>query len=190
MIRLVVAGADSRVLATLCEACPHSPAGCCAGPPRFDWSDIGRVVSRGGIDWLLGEIATGRLAEAAGGLAIRERKGHARPGGPRMPKCGYHDVLGCTIGAERRPATCNYFACEAAMAAEPGGRDEAASARALQAALAERFARWDVALEAEIASTWPDGPPLDRAFLTWLGSSFDRLAGQALAIDANVDAQT
>jgi hypothetical protein len=190
MIRLVVAGPDSRVVATLCSACPHSPAGCCAGPPRFDWSDIGRVVSRGGIDWLLDEIAAGRLAATADGLAIRERKGLARPGGPRMPKCGYHDVHGCTIAPGRRPATCNYFACEAALAAEPGSRDEAGPARALQARLAERFARWDGALSAEVASVWPDGPPFDRAFLAWLGARFDRLARQALAVDANVDAQT
>jgi hypothetical protein len=191
MIRLVLAGPDSRILATLCASCPHSPAGCCAGPPRFDWSDVGRVVARGGVDWLLAEIAAGRLTPVAGGLAIGERKGIARPGGPRMAKCAYHDASGCTIAPDRRPGTCNYFVCESALASAPGADlPGAGEARALQASLARDFTRWDASLAAEVVAAWPDGPPFDRPFFAWLGQRFDALAGQALGVDANVEAHT
>jgi hypothetical protein len=197
MIRLVLAGTDSRVLAAACAACPHAPAGCCTGPPRLDWSDIGRVVSRGGIDWLLGELDAGRVVPAWGGLALTERRGRARPGGPRLAKCVYHDVHGCTIAPERRPATCNYFVCDGALdAAGPTGRADAARARTLGANLAARFERWDAALAAEVSAAWPAGPAFDRAFLVWLGQRFDALDGesnaiaQARGIDENVEAHT
>ncbi|MCL2451033.1 MAG: hypothetical protein FWD17_18975 [Polyangiaceae bacterium] len=176
MIQLVIAGTDSRVVASACSACPHSPAGCCAGPPRFDWSDIGRVVARGGLEWLIREIAMGSVAPTAGGLAIRERRGLARRSGPRMAKCAFHGVDGCTLAPEQRPATCNYFLCEPALAAVgPAQRAEASRARALQTDLAERFARWDALLDAEVTARWPGGAPFDRAFLVWLGARFEEL---------------
>jgi hypothetical protein len=152
---------------------------------------LGRVLAHGGVDWLIDEIAAGRLAPASDGLVIRERRGIARPGGPRMTKCTYHDLHGCTILPERRPATCNYFVCEAALTGDDGSSvPEAGRVRSLQAALAAQFERWDAVLAAHVAVAWPDGAPFDSAFFAWLGARFDALARHAEGIDANVEAHT
>jgi hypothetical protein len=182
MVRLVLAGAHSRILSTLCAACPHSPSGCCVGPPPLDWSDIGRIVALGGREWLLGEVAAQRLVPFERGLLIRRRKGVARPGGPRMAKCVYHRERGCSIDARHRPATCNYYVCESALApteneerADAGPIASSAASR-LSQGLAQQFRRWDAVLADAVASTWPEGPPFDAPFLDGLGVLFERLA--------------
>ena len=68
MLRLQLAGADTLLTSSLCSACPHSAAGCCAAPPRVALSDIARIVAHGGRDWLLAEIGAARLVPAPGNL--------------------------------------------------------------------------------------------------------------------------
>jgi hypothetical protein len=147
------------------------------------------VVVRGGLEWLLAEFEARRLASTRDGAAIRERKWRSRAGGPRVAACAYHDERGCTITPSHRPATCNYYVCDAALdAAHEGVPDEvpeserraaatdATRAHSLQAELAARFAEWDAALAAEVLKAWPEGPPFDRDFCTWLGARFEALA--------------
>lgn len=189
MIRLRLAGPHTQILSSLCAACPHASAGCCVGPPEVGWSDIGRVVALGGRDWLLEEIAAKRLQPHVRGLTIRRVKARARADGPRVAKCVYHGPRGCTIPAERRSATCNYYVCESAL--DEGGDvrtahdvAEAERARAAHAALARSFARWDGEMGARVAAEWPDGPPFDAAFLDGLGAAFEALRAADGARDA------
>ncbi|MCC6554678.1 MAG: hypothetical protein IT372_17025 [Polyangiaceae bacterium] len=157
MVRLELAGADSRILSPLCARCPQGPAGCCASPPAFAWADIGRVVLHGGLEWLLGEIRAGRLRPGARGLSI------LRPGEPA--RCAYHEAAGCTIPPERRSATCNYYLCGDAL--EAGGEPQAA--RAAVETLTGLYGRWDVEIGERVRGLWPEGPAWDQAFLEWLG---------------------
>ena len=177
-LALALAGADSHVFSSLCASCPHAPAGCCSGPPRLDWSDIGRVVTHGGRDWLLAEIAARRVVPTSGGLSIQERRGLARAGGPRVPKCVYHDVQGCTIAAERRPASCNYYVCDAALVG--GSPMTEAAVRTVAPRLAARLSAWDATLDAEVRDAWPDGPTYAAEFLDWLAARFTALATRAV----------
>jgi hypothetical protein len=170
MIRLVVAGPHTQILSATCSACPHSAAGCCAGPPPLDWSDIGRIVSLGGRDWLLAEIAAGRLVPGDRGLVVRRRRGVARDGGPRIGKCVYHGPSGCTLAHGRRSATCNYYVCDAVLEA-PGGTE----ARRLRDGLADVYAAWDASLADELAAMGAP-PAFDAALLDWLGRRFRELA--------------
>ncbi|HSY23583.1 MAG TPA: hypothetical protein VK841_15760 [Polyangiaceae bacterium] len=185
-IHVSVAGASSRIASSLCAACPHAPAGCCSGPPPFRWADIGRVVALGGRDWLLGEIAAGRIDPSGGGLAIARRRGLARPGGPRVAKCVYHGPAGCGIRSETRPAACNYYVCDEALGAprECGlgpsterahGAQGPAAARALHAGLAQRLTAFNAILADRVAADWPTGFSFDAAFLDWLGAEFAAL---------------
>jgi len=173
MIRLVLANEHTSILSTLCVQCPHSPAGCCAAPPRVDLSDIARIVRLGGRDWLLAEIGAGRLVVRERWLVIERRKKVPRPGGPRVAACVYLGEQGCTIAPERRAATCNYYVCEEALAR---GGPEGPRAREVHADLVERFARWDAELARRVEAEWPNGPPFDAAFLDWLGAARGELS--------------
>lgn len=141
----------------------------------MDWSDVGRVVSRGGTTWLLGEIAARRLLPDARGLALRKTKGLTRPDGPRLAKCVYHGAEGCTVEHDQRPATCNYYVCASVHEDDRAG---AVSAGEAQARLAKVYAAWDAELEGEIRARHPEGVSWDEPFLTWLGARFEALAAR------------
>ncbi len=174
MIRLVVAGEHTAILSSLCAECPYSPAGCCTAPPRLDLSDVARIVRLGGRDWLLAELAAGRLLVRERWLVIERRKTVPRPGSARVAACVYLGERGCTIGAERRPATCNYYVCDEALAR--GGAD-APRAKDIHAELVERFSRWDEELGRRVEAEWRDRPLFDAAFLDWLGAAAAELGG-------------
>src|SRR5690348_16239953 len=127
MIRIELSGVHTRLCSTLCAECPQGPAGCCVSPPEFDWSDIGRVVSQGGRDWLLEQLAAKNLLPVARGLGLRRELRKESLTAPRENKCVYHGPLGCTITPERRPATCNYFLCEDAFVEGGEGRGESSA---------------------------------------------------------------
>lgn len=169
---------DAVVGSSLCAACPHASAGCCVGPPPLDWSDLGRIVLAGGDAWLVAEVVAGRLRARAGGLEVRRTKAVARPGGPRVSKCVYHGMEGCTIAPTRRAATCNYYLCESAFEREPSPVVRS-RARELQQGLAAELSRWDERLAAEVHEAWPDGPTYDAPFFAWLGGRFAALRDEA-----------
>lgn len=179
-VRLELLGPHTRLLSDLCARCPHGPYGCCVSPPDLDWSDVGRVVSLGGRDFLLAQLAAKNLVPAAHGLVIRRVRKREGPSLPREPKCVFHGPTGCTLPHDRRPATCNYFLCEDAFVA--GGAEDAAGqarARRTHASLKETYERLDRELAARVARTFPGGAPWDAAFLDWLGAQLADLgAGQ------------
>lgn len=176
MIRLELAGADTRLCSTLCAACPHGPTGCCASPPLVAWADLGRIVTLGGLDWLLGEIGAGRLRPGTSGLLIRRVEPAPDGGTPLPARCVYHGPTGCTIAPERRSATCNYYLCDDAFAHGGGGRGDAvAAAREGHEALTALWGRWDLEIGLRLGERWPDGPTWDAAFLAWLGEEHRRL---------------
>jgi hypothetical protein len=182
MVRLVVLGAHSRLESELCARCPQGSAGCCAGPPDLDWSDIGRVVHRDpqARDWLLEEIAAQRLIQAPNGLRIKRVKRRDSTREPRIAKCVYHGAQGCTIPHDRRAATCNYFLCDTALQLrlETESKSEAAEkeaqARALHASLCATYEGWDQLIEARLRGRLVgeglEAPLLNAALLDWLGA--------------------
>jgi len=177
-VRLSILGPDSLLLSDLCAECPQGPAGCCKAPPEADWSDIGRIVSRGGRDFLLAHLALGNLLPKDRGLALRRVRKREAPTEPKLNKCVFHGPGGCTIDHSKRPATCNYFLCEDAFVAgeradQENGLSKAREARKAHAHLRALYEAWDADLSARIASRYPDGPPFDGAFLDWLGAMFD-----------------
>jgi hypothetical protein len=138
-------------------------------------------VALGGRDWLLAEIAAGRIGSSGEGLAIARRRGPARPGGPRVAKCVYHGASGCSIAGETRPAACNYYVCDEALGGppEPARASEertvradgtAAAARTLHAALVQRLTTLNEILAERIAGDWPAGFSVDATFLDWVGA--------------------
>ncbi|WP_437677410.1 hypothetical protein [Sorangium sp. So ce131] len=183
MIRLELAGAHTRVHATLCSACPQGPTGCCASPPGVEWSDIGRIVSLGGAGWLLEQMAAGTLRPGRRGLLIL-RVAPEGEGGQALPKrCAFHGPEGCTIPPSRRAATCNYYVCDDAFAhgGESRGDAEALAGRRAHDALVALYGEWDIELADRIRASWPGAPPWDRGFLDWLGREYDRRAAEATA---------
>lgn len=182
-MRLELHGAHTRLLSDLCARCPHGPYGCCVSPPDLDWTDVARVVALGGRDFLLEQIARKSLLPAPHGLRIRRVRRREGPSLPREPKCVFHGPAGCTIPHERRPATCNYFLCDAAFTAggAPGAAAEARARRA-HARLREAYERHDRALAERIARERPEGVVWNTAFLDWLGAQLDGLSG---ALDAD-----
>jgi hypothetical protein len=172
MLRLTIAGPDTKLLSSVCAACPYSPAGCCVAPPRLDLSDIGRVVAHGGRDWLLEEIAAKRIAIGERWLSVSRPKRPLGPGGAREAACVYHGPIGCTIPHDRRSATCNYYLCDAARAGS--GLDEVL-ARETHDDLVAKFIAWDAEITRRVAATWPEGTTFDAAFLDWLGTTFTEL---------------
>lgn len=183
-LKLAVAGPDSVLASALCATCPHSPAGCCVAPPRYDWSDLGRVVAHGGGSWLLEQIARKRLLPVAHGFAIRREKRRisADPGAPRLAKCTFHDgASGCTIDPRQRPATCNFYLCESALidAEEQREQHDAARARALHDQLVADFVRWDQELDARVRAEWPVDTRATPAFFEWLATQLEQLRAGA-----------
>lgn len=177
MIRLELAGPSAHLLSTTCHACPHNAAGCCVSPPPHGWADLGRVVSSGGREFLLKELAAKNLYPVAGGLALRRARGRSVITEPRQNKCVYHGAGGCTIASSRRPSTCNYYLCEEAYR-DAGGPD-AAAGRGAQQALSELYARWNRELAGKITELWPEGPSWDVGFFDWLGAEMDRRMSEA-----------
>ena len=174
MLTLRVLGAHSHITSSQCADCPHSAGGCCRAPPRLDWADLGRIVQLGGRDWLLEEVAAGRLQQIPRGLAIRRRKTFLAPGKPRDLACAYLGSSGCSISPERRPATCNYYVCDEALLVGSGAAQ--AQARKLHESLVSRYILWDACFVQEIDELWPEGPPYDTAFFDWLGRRFRELS--------------
>ena len=180
-LTLVLAGVDSVLGSELCASCPYSAAGCCVAPPRYDWSDLARVVLHGDAEWLVLQLAAGRLVPIAHGLALRREKKRvtADRGSPRLAKCTFHDGgSGCTIAAARRPATCNIYLCDEALRqSEPGDQGvSAAAARAEHDARVADFVAWDTALDARVSAEWPEDQRFTPDFFAWLAAAFREIA--------------
>lgn len=175
-LKLVLAGPDSVLGSSLCAACPYSPAGCCVAPPRYDWSDLARVVVHGGAAWLVEQVAARRLVPVDHGLAIKREKRRvtASREAPRLAKCGFHDGgSGCTIEPTQRPATCNFYLCDAALA--EGEHYLAQAARTQHDRLVADFVRWDGLLHERVCTEWPPEERGSLAFFEWLGEAYQRL---------------
>ncbi len=177
MIRLELAGEHTRLLSTLCARCPHGPTGCCASPPGVDWSDIGRIVTLGGRDWLLEQMAAGNLRPGLRGLLLKRVENREANAGVWPTKCVYHGPQGCTIPPERRAATCNYYICDDAFlyAGENQGDEAAVFGREAHHLLMTLYGRWDLALKEMVEERWPAGPPWDAAFLDWVAAQYRKL---------------
>ncbi|MEZ4294794.1 MAG: hypothetical protein R3B70_07435 [Polyangiaceae bacterium] len=166
-VQLVLLGAHTRVVATLCASCPSGASGCCAAPPGLSWADIGRIASLGGAAFVVSEMRAGRLRRGPRGLII-----HRVDDGAGSAKCVYHAAgEGCTIPADRRSAACNYYVCaDALLVSGP----ERVSAEAACAAWTTQYAAWDEILSAEV-SGWagrPDTPEDDLRLFEQLGARF------------------
>lgn len=175
MFRLTLAGPDTHVASSLCAACPYTPAGCCVAPPRYSWSDVARVVGHGGREWLESAVRRGDLVPFEHGLRLVRTPD---PHEPAAKKCIFHrHGEGCTIAAERRPATCNYYVCDRALEdGEAGGAAQTvAAAREAHDDLVARFVAWDEALDAHVRTTSPEPRTIDAAFLDALWTVFARL---------------
>ena len=152
VLRLTLAGLDTRTLSPLCRHCPYGPSGCCIAPPRYGLADVAWVVRAGGRGFLLEAITRGDLVPIADGLAIARRV-HAEHGA----SCTFFAPgEGCTIPPERRPTTCNHYVCDRAL--EDAEREGEASDAARTKAMLE-------VLEGAKRLGWPergiDGPLLD-----------------------------
>ncbi len=174
MIRLELAGEHTRLHSTLCYQCPHGSTGCCASPPGVDWSDIGRIVTLGGRDWLLEHLAAGNLRTGERGLLLKRVENLEANAGVWPTKCVYHGPQGCTIPADRRAATCNYYLCDDAFAVggENQGDPDAVKAREAHAVLMALYGRWDLELLEQVKARWPGGAPWDAEFLDWVGEQY------------------
>lgn len=142
-VHLVLLGPHTRVVAALCAACPQGPTGCCSQPPDLSWADIGRIASLGGIDWLLDEVAAGRLIRGPRGLLV-ERVPAADS---QSRKCVYHAEQGCTVSPDRRSAACNYYVCPEALAGEEA---ENVAVEAASAAWTAQYQTWDEIVSSEV----------------------------------------
>lgn len=165
-IRLDLDGEHTGLLSPLCYACPHGSTGCCASPPGFDWSDLGRVLRLGGRRWLQQEMAARRITPLphkygvpSRGLQLRRVENRAPNSGAWPTKCVYHGEQGCAIGRDRRPATCNYYLCDQAYEmASAGG----APGREAQAILQTLYGRWDQEIAEAVAERWPHQIPWEQ----------------------------
>ena len=164
---------DTVFGSTLCAQCPHSPAGCCVAPPRYDWSDLARVVRHGHGAWLRARLAAGDLRPNEHGLTLHRpaRRLSEDRGAPRLARCVFHDGdAGCTIDETQRPATCNYYLCDRAL---ESADDALAAARARQVhdELVADFVRRDEALARRVREHLQDDASDERygeIFFTWL----------------------
>lgn len=149
------------------------PAGCCAAPPGLSWADMGRMATLGQARWIVDEMRAGRLRRGPRGIII-ERVESVPDGGK---KCIYHaDGQGCTVPAERRSASCNYYVCGDALEGE--GADMVA-AEAACAAWMQQYATWDEILSAEVGG-WgatPEDPAAEERLFEHLGVRFQELSG-------------
>lgn len=171
-VHLVLLGAHTRVLASLCASCPSGPAGCCAAPPGLSWSDIGRIASLGGAGWIAEEMARGHLRRGPRGLVI-----HRVEVEPAYRKCVYHGPEGCTIAHDRRSAACNYYVCSEAL---DGAEGDVVVAEAACSAWMAQYAGWDETLSLEIGG-WEgrvDSLEEDLRLFERLGRRFEELSGE------------
>jgi hypothetical protein len=146
-----------------------------------DWSDIGRIVTLGGRDWLLEQMAAGSLRTGVRGLLLKRVENQEPNAGVWPTKCVYHGPQGCTIAPDRRAATCNYYVCDDgfAWAGENQGEPAAVAGREIHAVLMALYGRWDLEILAAVQERWPAGPPWDAAFLDWLGAEYRQKVGSA-----------
>jgi len=180
-IQLDLEGEHTGLLSPLCMECPHGATGCCASPPGFDWSDVGRVLKLGGRAWLIDQMAAGlilplqhKYGSPSRGLQLLRIENPAANAGVWPTKCNFHGDQGCTIGRDRRPATCNYYLCDQAfeMAGEAGE-----PAREAQALLQTLYGRWDLEIAGAVAERWPQHIPWDNqsdAILALVEIQYDR----------------
>lgn len=173
-VRLHLDGAHTRIHAELCIQCPHNPAGCCAAPPAVAWTDIGRIASLAGIDFLLTELEHGRLKPSPLGLSIQRQPASSLMDRAMPARCIYLGPAGCTLGEHQRSATCNYYICEEALA-EGGPVKTMKQAKRAHESLSAFYAQCDLELGQLVHSRHPDGPPWDRAFLVGLKEGFEQI---------------
>lgn len=172
-MHLVLLGPHTRVVASLCAACPSGPAGCCAAPPGLSWADIGRIAALGGAAWVAREMRAGRLRRGPRGLIIER----VDPAGDDARKCVYHAAgEGCTVPADRRSAACNYYVCGDALAGEG---TEVIAAEAACRAWTAQYATWDEILSDEVRGwkTTAETDEAETALFTRLGRRFRELSG-------------
>ena len=179
-LKLALAGPDTVLGSSLCATCPYSPAGCCVAPPRYDWSDLARVVDHGGAEWLVEQLAAHRLVPVEHGLAIKREKRRvtASRESPRLAKCTFHNGgSGCTIEPTQRPATCNFYLCDAALAAgeQAGQGGEAEVARAEHDRLVAHFVSTDEVLHERVRAQWPVEQRGSLVFFEWLAQTYRAL---------------
>lgn len=170
-VHLVLLGPHTRVVASLCGACPLGPTGCCTQPPDLSWTDIGRIVALGGLDWLLAERREKRLLRGPRGLVVERI---AMESGPEK-KCVYHAEQGCTVSPDKRSAACNYYVCADALT--DTGTDES-GVEAASAAWTTQYAAWDEDISAEVGGwgTLPEDASDEAPLFERLGRRFRELA--------------
>jgi hypothetical protein len=149
----------TRLESALCMSCPQGVTGCCAAPPVVAWADLARIVTRGGAQWLLDELAAERLYPCARGLALQRVENPDVATTGRERKCVYHGERGCTVPHDRRSATCNYYVCDDAAEGDTKLRDELTSFYGeadlvLSARVATRGVEWTVEFLQWLASEW------------------------------------
>lgn len=159
---VITDGVHTRLESPLCSQCPQGVTGCCAAPPVIAWADLGRIVTLGGAQWLLDELALEHLYPCARGLAIHRVENPDMVNTGRAKKCVYHGARGCTVGHDRRSATCNYYVCDDALAGD---------APTLRDALTNTYAEADLILGARVVGRleWT------LEFLEWLGAEWASL---------------
>jgi hypothetical protein len=123
---------------------------------------------------LLDELAAGRLYPCPRGLALQRVDNPDVAATGRAKKCVYHGATGCTVPANRRSATCNYYVCDVAWA-EAGESRDLRAARTTQERLTATYAEWDLVLGARVRARAPTGPTWDAPFLDWLGEQLQGL---------------
>lgn len=178
MIDISGRGAHTLILSTLCARCSLGETGCCASPPAIEWSDLGRIVARGGRAFVLDRIADGSLRPGPRGLFITR----VAPREGASLRCVFHGPEGCTLPPARRAATCDYYVCDDAIAeaGEARGDPIARRARRTLDRLVESFGRFDRALADRVRARFPEGPPWDAAFLDWVAAELEEVSGGAI----------
>jgi len=61
-----------------------------------------------------------------------------------------------------------------AAGGEAAGDPDAARGRAAHDTLMDLYSGWDQAIGERVRALYPEGPPWDRAFLSWLGEEYPR----------------
>jgi len=168
---VIGSGPDTVVLSGLCARCPYSAGGCCVAPPRYDLSDVARVVAHGGRDWLLAQLAAKRIRQAEGGywLTLARPKRPLGEGCPREAACVFLTSSGCSIAHEQKPATCNYYVCDAAVAEDAA---QAPTRREAHERLVQFFVTLDAKLHEQVTNHWGDAFAFDAPHLDWLAEQY------------------
>lgn len=155
-LSLTVLGAHTHLHSTLCMACPYETAGCCTSPPPYDWADVARVLSLGGLSHFESALARGHLRPTPDGFTIRRKKRKDRPNEAKTARCVFHGVEGCTIDARVRPATCNYYVCDAGLGGPPDQNPRGEEPYMVYAVLRELWSRWNVDIAQRVSEAFPD----------------------------------